>query len=172
MVDRCEEVGKTRTGISLSRLVDCEKAILGPADIRSIEYSLYEVASDRPRDAGLLQNRPSRGGQAHFAPRPSRRWCPPQNEPVPDDYGIGPKRPVAGHNGRRLRVGEVVFDELQTGDGWSVDNVGYNFRHRFSISGVGDACRQYEMHYELRYVITQTTGEKTDVCFRIRMVPT
>src|SRR5207247_536613 len=22
-------------------------------------------------------------GQAHFAPRPSRRWCPPQNEPVP-----------------------------------------------------------------------------------------
>jgi hypothetical protein len=28
-----------------------------------------------------------RGGQAHFAPRPSQRWCPPQNEPVPNRSG-------------------------------------------------------------------------------------
>ena len=81
----------------------------------------------------------------------------------------GGARPVAGHYGRSLCVEDIVSGDLQTGEGWSVDDVGYNFRHRFSIRRVVDLLRRHEMLFEMRYVITHATGEKSTVRFRVRM---
>jgi enterochelin esterase family protein len=55
--------------------------------LHDFSQTLFDIKS-------LSQNRPQRGGQAHFAPRT------PQNEPVPDSSGIGSKNrpgPTTAH---------------------------------------------------------------------------
>ena len=64
-----------------------------------------------------------------------------------------------------LEPGEVVLNGLRNDNGWSVDAVGYNFCHRFDLNSLnlprdGAGC-------EIRYVIRDTTGEKSVVCFRV-----
>jgi hypothetical protein len=85
--------------------------------------------------------------------------------------GTTRKRLVAGHIGRQLRVEKVVASSLRIGDGWDMDAVGYNFRHRFVIRDADNRSSPASSNYELRYVLTQTTGERSVVCFRVRMVP-
>lgn len=132
MVDQCDKVQRVHTAVLMARLVDREGANLDPAAIRSIRYSLVELAIDRPGEMG----------------------------------------PVAGHDGRRLRVPDVVYDKLRTSDDWSTDDLGYNFRHRFSFRGSEEPLRRRKKHYEIRYVMTHATGEESIVRFRVRMVST
>jgi hypothetical protein len=85
--------------------------------------------------------------------------------------GSPQKRLVANHIGRQLRVDKVVANDLRIGGGWDIDAVGYNFRHRFVVSNGELQSEDAPTMYELRYVITHTTGERSVVCFRVRMVP-
>src|SRR5687768_14807630 len=45
----------------------------------------------------------------------------------------GQVTPIAGHEGVALDVHQVLSDSLRTGGQWSVDAVGYNFRHEIEI---------------------------------------
>jgi hypothetical protein len=89
---------------------------------------------------------------------------------LPED-DLPRKKLVANHIGRQLRVDKVVANELKLGGGWDIDAIGYNFRHRFVVKkSVTTPSEQTSTMYEMRYVITQTTGERSVVCFRVRMV--
>ena len=43
-------------------------------------------------------------------------------------------RPSPGHDGVTLVVANVIFNALQTGGLWTVDEVGYNFRHEINVA--------------------------------------
>jgi hypothetical protein len=80
------------------------------------------------------------------------------------------KRLVSNHIGRQLRVDKVVTNGLKVGGGWDIDASGYNFRHRFVVDDAEVRSKSASTMYELRYVITQTTGERSVVQFRVRLV--
>ena len=89
-------------------------------------------------------------------------------------FELDPCRPdvlavVAGHDGVTLDVGDVVFDTLQTGGLWTVDEVGYNFRHEIDVSA-DEAFPKAGVQYQVRYEIRPTAGQKTIVRFRIRVI--
>jgi hypothetical protein len=86
------------------------------------------------------------------------------------ESGSPRKRLVANHIGRQMRVDKVVADELNVGRSWDIDAIGYNFRHRFVVKSARLHGDHSPTMYELRYVITQTTGERSVVCFRVRML--
>jgi hypothetical protein len=109
---------------------------------------------DDPRCNSLSQNRPPRGGQAHFAPKT------PQNEPVPDGSGISSKAndpwvlnvpcdPLPTHvHGKERPVGDslAVFAKPTTGstenelvyaDFEQGDSIPFNLPLSFSGSSCG-----------------------------------
>lgn len=76
---------------------------------------------------------------------------------------------VVGHEDVALDVAEIVFDTLQTGGGWTVDEVGFNFRHEVDVSAdeaFGEAGRVYQVRYEL----VPVTGQKIVFRFQLKCV--
>jgi hypothetical protein len=89
-------------------------------------------------------------------------------------YELDPCRPdnlsvVAGHDGEALSVSSVIFNSLQTGGLWSVDEEGYNFRHEIDVSQ-SDAFPKAGVQYQVRYELTPTTGQRTIVRFQLRVI--
>lgn len=89
-------------------------------------------------------------------------------------FQLDPCRPdhltmVAGHDAVALDVDGVVFDSLQVGGLWSVDAVGYNFRHEIDV-GRDEEFPRAGVHYQVRYELTPTSGQKTIVGFQIRVI--
>ena len=89
-------------------------------------------------------------------------------------YELDPCRPdslvaVAGHSGVSLSVAGVIFNALQTGGLWTVDSVGYNFRHEIDV-GSSEAFPKAGAEYQVRYKLTPTTGQKTIVRFQLRVI--
>jgi hypothetical protein len=87
-------------------------------------------------------------------------------------YEIDPLWPehltvVRGHRDVPLCVTEVLSDALQTGSAWSVDDVGYNFRHEIAFVGRAKS-HEASMRCELRYEFAMAGGEKTIVRFQLR----
>lgn len=76
---------------------------------------------------------------------------------------------VAGHDSVNLNVADVVFDTLQTDDLWTVDQEGYNFRHELDIQQ-NEAFPIAGVHYQVRYVVTPTNGQKVIVRFRLKAI--
>lgn len=76
---------------------------------------------------------------------------------------------VTGHNGVTLTVSNVVFNALQTGGLWTVDEVGYNFRHEIDVSS-SEAFPKAGAHYQVRYELTPTAGQKSIVRFQLRVI--
>ena len=77
--------------------------------------------------------------------------------------------PVAGHNEVELDVADVIFNALQTGGLWTVDDVGYNFRHEIDVTET-EAFPKAGAQYQVRYQLTPTTGQKTIVRFQLRVI--
>jgi hypothetical protein len=77
--------------------------------------------------------------------------------------------PVPGHEGASLTVTSVVYNALQTGGLWTVDDVGYNFRHEIDV-GTSEAFPKAGVQYQVRYELTPTTGQKTIVRFQLRVI--
>ena len=70
---------------------------------------------------------------------------------------------VPDYHAISLDVADVVFDSPQIGESWTVDEMGYNFRHEI-------ACRHGQFpktsfRYEVRYVFTIASGRQTVVRF-------
>jgi hypothetical protein len=89
-------------------------------------------------------------------------------------YELDPCRPdnltvVAGHDGVSLDVEDVVYNALQTGGLWTVDEEGYNFRHDIDV-GTADAFPKAGVQYQVRYELTPTSGQKTIVRFQLRVI--
>lgn len=89
-------------------------------------------------------------------------------------YELDPCRPdvltvVAGHDGVTLSVASVIFNALQTGGLWTVDDVGYNFRHEINVS-TNEAFPKAGVQYQVRYELTPTSGQKTIVRFQLRVI--
>lgn len=66
--------------------------------------------------------------------------------------------PISGHEDVELVVGDVFYDSLQTGGPWSVDAVGYNFRHELDIS-TNQAFPVAGLSYQVRYEATPVVGQ-------------
>jgi len=89
-------------------------------------------------------------------------------------FELDPCRPdnltaVAGHDGATLVVANVIFNALQTGGLWTVDEVGYNFRHEINV-GTSEAFPKAGAQYQVRYELTPTTGQKPIVRFQLRVI--
>ena len=82
----------------------------------------------------------------------------------PDNLSI-----VAGHDGVSLSVDDVIFDVLQTGGLWTVDEEGFNFRHEIDVSE-SEAFPQAGVQYQVRYELLPTAGQKTIVRFQLRVI--
>jgi hypothetical protein len=89
-------------------------------------------------------------------------------------YELDPCRPdvlvaVAGHDGVTLTVASVIFNALQTGGLWTVDDVGYNFRHEINVA-TNEAFPKAGVQYQVRYELTPASGQKTIVRFQLRVI--
>jgi hypothetical protein len=76
---------------------------------------------------------------------------------------------IAGHDAVELDVADVIFNIPQTGGLWTVDDVGYNFRHEIDVTET-EAFPKAGAQYQVRYVLTPTTGQKTIVRFQLRVI--
>lgn len=89
-------------------------------------------------------------------------------------YELDPCRPdvlvaVAGHDGVSLTVANVIFNSLETGGLWTVDDVGYNFRHEINVA-TSEAFPKAGTHYQVRYELTPASGQKTILRFQVRVI--
>jgi len=86
-------------------------------------------------------------------------------------HELDPRRPrcrgvVAGRDGVALDVGVVLFDSLQKCGLWTLDEVGYNFRHEFDVDKNDSTAGK---HYQVRYEFTPTIGPKTIITFQLKV---
>lgn len=89
-------------------------------------------------------------------------------------YELDPCQPdslvaVIGHSNVSLSVESVIYNALQTGGLWTVDGVGYNFRHEIDV-GTSEAFPKAGTQYQVRYELTPATGQKTIVRFQLRVI--
>jgi hypothetical protein len=73
---------------------------------------------------------------------------------------------VRGQRAVPLVVADVLFDSLQIGRLWAVDDIGYNFRHELPDGSSSEFAKVGRL-YEVAYQVTMNTGRKVNVRFRI-----
>ena len=76
---------------------------------------------------------------------------------------------IPGHEKIVLDKTNVLFDALQNDSTWTVDSVGYNFRHEIDVSQ-HEAFPQAGEIYQVRYEVTPVTGQKIIFRFRVRCI--
>ena len=76
------------------------------------------------------------------------------------------RRVVAGRDGVTLHVRDVLFDSLQNCGSWSVDAVGYNFRHIFNVPQK-DMRATARKSFSVRYAFTSTIGQTVMIRFQL-----
>ena len=89
-------------------------------------------------------------------------------------YKVVPGEPetqstIMGHENISLDKTVVVYDVLQTDSTWTVDAVGYNFRHEIDVSQY-EAFPQAGDVYQVRYEITPVSGQKIVFRFQVRCI--
>ena len=77
--------------------------------------------------------------------------------------------PVAGHQNVAINVANVVYDTLQLDSAWTVDTVGYNFRHELDVSQ-NEAFALAGATYQVRYELTPVLGQKIVFRFQLRCI--
>ncbi len=86
-----------------------------------------------------------------------------------DDQNPDGRTPVEGHSEAALPVYQVIFNSLQNDATWTVDAVGYNFRHVLDVS-VHPAFAVAGRRYLIEYALTPLTGQTILVCYRINVI--
>ncbi len=76
---------------------------------------------------------------------------------------------VEGHEEVALDVEAIIFDSLQTGGGWTADEVGYNFRHELDVSEA-EAFAEAGRRYQVRYELLPVTGQKIVFRFLLKCI--
>jgi hypothetical protein len=86
-----------------------------------------------------------------------------------DDQDPDARTPVTGHSQITLPVYQVVYNTLQTDPTWTVDSVGYNFRHELDVAGfpafplAGRRCL-------IEYALTPLSGQVILLRYRINVI--
>lgn len=86
-----------------------------------------------------------------------------------DDQDADARTAVTGHDDVSLTVSEVIFDSLQTGGLWTVDETGYNFRHGLDVSA-NQAFTIAGRRFLVEHRLTPTSGQVILVRFRINVI--
>ncbi|MGD0516483.1 MAG: hypothetical protein ABSA26_03025 [Thermoguttaceae bacterium] len=86
-----------------------------------------------------------------------------------DEQDPDGRTPVYGHSQITLPVYQVVFNSLQTDATWTVDAIGYNFRHVLDIS-VHPAFAVADRKYLIEYALTPLAGQIILVRYRINLI--
>jgi hypothetical protein len=86
-----------------------------------------------------------------------------------DDQNPDSRTEVAEHANVTLSVADVVFDALQLDLSWTVDAIGYNFRHVLDVSE-HQAFAVSGRRYLVEYQLTPAVGQKILVRFRINVI--
>jgi hypothetical protein len=66
-----------------------------------------------------------------------------------------------------LAVANFVFDSTQLDELWTLDDIGYNFRHEIQVDG-HHRFPKPGFHYQVRYRLTDSNGKTTVVRFQLR----
>jgi hypothetical protein len=74
---------------------------------------------------------------------------------------------VCGQEAVVLDVADVIFDSPQIGDWWTVDAMGYNFRHQIYFAR-NQKFSKAGLRYEVRYEVTLTGGQQAVIRFRLK----
>ncbi len=77
--------------------------------------------------------------------------------------------PITGHDQALLLKTDVVFDTLQLDAVWTVDAIGYNFRHELDVS-LNEAFPKAGGVYQVRYELTPVLGQKIVFRFHMRCI--
>jgi hypothetical protein len=86
-----------------------------------------------------------------------------------DDQNPDSRTAVAKHADVAIAVADVVFATLQTDAIWTVDAIGYNFRHVLDVSA-HQAFTIAGRRYLVEYQLTPTVGQMILVRFRINVI--
>lgn len=86
-----------------------------------------------------------------------------------DDRDPDARTPVDDHDGVALTPADVLFDALQTGDAWTEDEEGYNFRHTIDTAE-GAAFPTAGVTYLVRYELTPVSGPVIVIEARVLIV--
>lgn len=76
---------------------------------------------------------------------------------------------ILGHENVMIDKTVVIYDTLQNDSTWTVDSVGYNFRHEIDVSQYEAFPKAGEI-YQVRYEVTPVTGQKIVFRFRVRCI--
>ena len=83
-----------------------------------------------------------------------------------DEHDPDSRTVIDGHDNESLTVSQIIFNSLQTDDRWTIDDVGYNFRHTIDISAA-DAFTTAGRNYLVEYRLMPSSGQVIIVRFRL-----
>ncbi len=86
-----------------------------------------------------------------------------------DDQDADSRTAVTGHANVSLTIADAIFGTLQTDPMWTVDAIGYNFRHVLDVSA-HEAFAIAGRRYLIEYQLTPATGQVILVRFRINVI--
>ncbi len=86
-----------------------------------------------------------------------------------DDRDADNRTPVAGHIDVPLAVADTIFDALQTDATWTVDAIGYNFRHILDVAAY-PAFALAGRRYLVEHQLTPVEGQIILVRFRLNVI--
>lgn len=86
-----------------------------------------------------------------------------------DDQDADTRTAVTGHTNVSLTVADIFFDALQTDALWTVDAIGYNFRHVLDVS-VDQAFTIAGRRYLVEFELTPTSGQVILLRFRVNVI--
>lgn len=86
-----------------------------------------------------------------------------------DDQDADARTPISGHTDVAVNVTDAVFDTLQKDALWTVDDVGYNFRHVLDVSS-SQAFSVAGRRYLVEFRLVPNSGQVILVRFRINVI--
>jgi hypothetical protein len=86
-----------------------------------------------------------------------------------DNQNADGRTPIDGHTGVALDVAGLIFNNLLNDDLWSVDAVGYNFRHVLDVSQQ-PAFTIAGQRYLVQFELAPESGQVILVRFRINVI--
>jgi hypothetical protein len=86
-----------------------------------------------------------------------------------DNHDPDSRTAVDGHGNVTLPVGQLIFDTLQVDAIWTIDPVGYNFRHVLDVSA-HPAFAVADRRYLVEHRLTPVAGQVIVVRFQIHVI--